>query len=481
MKIKDYVSFDIEQHRQLKQKGINIICLDHHSGDEISDSAIVINNQLCDYPNKSASGVCITWQFCRYIDKLLGTDFANDHIDLVALGLCGDNMSLLSYETKYLIDKGFLSENIKNPFIYNIWQKNKFKLGEHITNWGAAFYIAPFVNAVCRSGTQEEKELLFNSTLYWKAYEDIPSNKRGCKKDEKEMLFEQALRMCTNVKNRQTKTEIQALELLEKKIAENNMLGKHKVLLFTLKPEEIDKNIAGLVANRIMSKYQRPCCILFGKNYDNAPWENPVSTIYSGSARGYAGVNFKDICFQTGKIEDAKGHKNAFGLFIKKENIEDFLKITDSLLEKVSSKPIYYVDYIFNSKNINLQVIEDISNMDNLWGADIPESLVAVEKVKITKDNINIYRKKSNPLKIIKDNEIAIDKKESNTLKIIGDNINFIMFKAPEELCNKLENLEKTELYNIIGTCNMNEWNGVKTPQIFIKDMELINNIALYF
>lgn len=241
----DAGSFDIEQHRRLKQKGINIICLDHHSGDKISDSAIVINNQLCNYPNKFASGVCITWQFCRYIDKLLGTDFANDHLDLVALGLCGDNMSLLSYETKYLIDKGFLSENIKNPFIYNMWQKNKFKLGEHITNWGAAFYIAPFVNAVCRSGTQEEKELLFNSTLYWKAFEDIPSNKRGCKKDETEMLFEQALRMCTNVKNRQTKAEMQVLEFLEKKIIEGDMLNKHKVLLFTLEPEEIDKNVAG--------------------------------------------------------------------------------------------------------------------------------------------------------------------------------------------------------------------------------------------
>lgn len=212
-----------------------------------------------------------------------------------------------------------------------------------------------------------------------------------------------------------------------------------------------------------MGKYQRPCCILFGKDYDNAPWEDPVSTIYSGSMRGCPGMDFKDICFRSEKVEDVQGHSNAAGLFIKKENIEDFLNITDSLLEKVSSKPVYYVDYIFTEKNIILQAIEDISKMNKLWGADMPESLVAIEKVTVTKNNISVYRK------------------ESNTLKIAGDNVNFILFKAPEDLCNKLENLNKTELYNIVGTCHINEWNGTKTPQIFIKDIELINNIALYF
>src|SRR5699024_736353 len=105
-----------------------------------------------DYPNKQLSGVGVVWQFCRYIDSLMGKDNADSYLDLVALGNTADMMSLTSLETKHLINKGFEPDNIHNPFIYSIWQKNQFKLGSHITSWGAAFYIAPFVNAMVRSG-----------------------------------------------------------------------------------------------------------------------------------------------------------------------------------------------------------------------------------------------------------------------------------------------------------------------------------------
>jgi single-stranded-DNA-specific exonuclease len=53
------------------------------------------------------SGVGVTWQFCRYIDSILDTEYANDFLDLVALGNCGDMMSLKSFETRYLITEGF--------------------------------------------------------------------------------------------------------------------------------------------------------------------------------------------------------------------------------------------------------------------------------------------------------------------------------------------------------------------------------------
>lgn len=112
----DAGSNDIDYHRELKNDNTDVICLDHHECDIISDSAIVINNQMCDYPNKFLSGVGVTWQFCRYIDKLVGTSYADNYIDLVALGNCGDMMSLLSIETAHLIRKGFKPDNIKNPF-----------------------------------------------------------------------------------------------------------------------------------------------------------------------------------------------------------------------------------------------------------------------------------------------------------------------------------------------------------------------------
>ena len=289
--VPDAGSNDYEAHAQLKEQGKDIIILDHHLAEEVSQYAIVINNQLSDYPNKDLSGVGVVYQFCKYLDELQGTNLADYYLDLVALGNCGDMMSLTSIETKHLITKGFEPENVHNPYIYEMWQKNKFKLGDHITSIDAAFYIVPLINAVQRSGTIEEKELLFKAMLDFEAFEVVPSTKRGHAPGETERIVDQAVRMSNNVKNRQTREQDKAMEDLESMIEDNNLLN-HKVILFTLESGTIDRNIAGLIANKLANKYQRPCCVLF---------DTPEG--YQGSARGYemTGItNFKTICEQSG-------------------------------------------------------------------------------------------------------------------------------------------------------------------------------------
>lgn len=83
----DSSSNDYDQHMELLAQGIKTIILDHHLADHVSDYAITINNQLCDYPNKELSGVGVVWQFCRYLDSLLNVHHADQYLDLVALGL----------------------------------------------------------------------------------------------------------------------------------------------------------------------------------------------------------------------------------------------------------------------------------------------------------------------------------------------------------------------------------------------------------
>ena len=267
----DSSSNDYKYHCELYNKGIKTLVLDHHLAPKISDYAITINNQLSNYPNKELSGVGVTWQFCRYIDSILNVNYANNFLDLVALGNCGDMMSLRSFETRYLITKGFQKQNIKNPFIDYMIDKNSFPLSKadyisanpnmSCTSMGAAFFIVPFVNAITRSGTMEQKNLLFNSMLNHKAFEEVISNKRGHKLGQKEKLILQAIRTVTNVKNRQTRAEDAGLAMLEKMIEINHMLD-HKILLFLLEPGQIDPEIRGLIANKFMAKYQRPCCLL---------------------------------------------------------------------------------------------------------------------------------------------------------------------------------------------------------------------------
>ena len=83
----DSSSNDYTYHQELFKKGIGVLVLDHHLADQISKYAVIINNQLSNYPNKELSGVGVVWQFCRYIDNILNNNYADDFLDLVALGL----------------------------------------------------------------------------------------------------------------------------------------------------------------------------------------------------------------------------------------------------------------------------------------------------------------------------------------------------------------------------------------------------------
>ena len=504
----DSSSNDYEYHKLLKEDITDIIVLDHHEAEKISDNAFVINNQLSDYPNKNLSGVGVTWQFCRYIDSLMKKNFAEEYIDLVALGNCADMMDTRSIETKHIINKGFKQENLKNPFIYEMANKNHFKLGSgDLTFMGVAFYIAPFVNAMVRSGTQEEKYLLFKSMLKFEAFNQIPSNKRGHKLGEMERIVDQAIRTVTNVKNRQTRAQDAGMELLEGMIEKDNLL-ENKVLLFLLEPGQIDRNIAGLVANKLMAKYQRPCCVLtkvtekmieevrvfktdcftiVTDTNGNVTKENGgmVSNFitrtrvsYQGSARGYdkSGINnFKDICAAAPGVMYAEGHQSAFGLGIEcgyleeefgaevyGEYIYQFIEYTNEVLKDMVSEPMYYVDYIFTSDEMDTDAVIEIADMGSIWSSSVDEPLIAVQNLKITKGMLNFY--KENTIKITMSNDLVL-----------------MLFNTDRETYEKFYSEDGYIEINAVCRCNKNEWGGRTTAQLFIEEYEIIDSCAYIF
>lgn len=454
--VPDAGSNDIEYHKKYAALGTRIVILDHHEAELVPTPAIIINNQMSGYPNKALSGAGVTWQFCRYLDSLKDTEYAGKYLDLVALGLVADMMDLRSIETRHLVTQGFKSENIINPFISGMTEKNAFTIGSKLTPIGAAFYIAPFVNAMVRSGTAEEKELLFQSMLNFKANEKILSNKRGHKPGEMETLITQALRTVTNVKNRQTKTETTAMEGLEATIERDNLL-QHKVLLFLLSSKMIDKNVAGLIANRLMAKYQRPCCVLTKTIGIDEQGRQKIS--YQGSARGcgLAGINnFKDICENTGVVEYAQGHQNAFGLSLPESEISAFLAYTDNALKDISNEPVYYVDYLYYNADFAGRDVLDIAYLSDLWGQNVDEPYVAIQRLKVTKDMVVVYEKKDLTLKITLSNKVAL-----------------IMFKAPKELCEKLTQQTGYYTLDIVARAAANEYSGNVSPQLKIVDWEI--------
>lgn len=85
----DSSSSEYEIHKTLTERGIKVLVLDHHEAPFYSGYACVVNNQLCDYPTKSLSGVGVVYKLCQCIDSFLPEDqrHADDFLDLVAVGL----------------------------------------------------------------------------------------------------------------------------------------------------------------------------------------------------------------------------------------------------------------------------------------------------------------------------------------------------------------------------------------------------------
>jgi single-stranded-DNA-specific exonuclease len=452
--IPDAGSNDLPQIEQLYNEDRKIIITDHHIvEDGCSPYAITINSQIDDYPNKELTGAGVTWQVCRYLDSVNGTNYAEKLVDLVATGQIADMAQLSSTETRRIITKGLIPDNIINPYLFEMWQKNKFKLTDTPTDWGWTFYVCPMINAITRSGTIEEKTLIFESMLLFKAFEQIASNKRGHKPGEMERLVDQAVRTSTNVKNRQTRSEKAGMDKLESLIKENDML-KHKVLLFTINPSDIEPAIRGLVANKIMAKYQR-CCAVLSDDGENC----------AGSMRGcgLTGImDFKSICESSGVINWARGHENAAGLSIPTVNIEKFLEKTDKLLEGTAEEAIYRVDYIWDSEKVDSAKILDIADFDPYIGQGFPEPLVAIKNIHITKNDLTMMK--------------------SNTVKIMTRaGVPIICFSMPDEEYEKLYSENGEVVINLIGTANKNEWNGNVSAQILMKDYEIVNSCAYVF
>ena len=448
----DASSNEYEIHKKLREAGMDILIIDHHEATEVSPDACVINNQLCDYPNKSLSGVGMVYKFCCYLDQLLDVDHADKYLDLVALGMIADMMDLRYFETKHLIQLG--CENIRSPFIKMMMARNEYSIKGQLTPFTVGFYIAPYINAVARVGTQEETLLLAESMLEYRAYEQIPSTKRGCS-GQTESRVEQACRTANNVRNRQNKARDVSTEFVDKLIETNNLLDNKILVVQAPKANGLDTNITGLIGNQTSAKYQHPVLILNERNHDGEIW-------WEGSARGLSDselTNFKEFLINTGLVEYAEGHPNAFGVGIKDYNIQKFIEFTNEKLKDIDFRPIYWVDFIYKSDTLNPNTILTIGQYNYLWGQSLDKPKIAIEDINITPNNVQVMKGPS--------------------LKFTINGIEYIKFKAAEE---EIKLFQDNAIVNItiVGECDINTWGGVERPQIIIVDYEVNKAIKYY-
>lgn len=144
--------------------------------------------------------------------------------------------------------------------------------------------------------------------------------------------------------------------------------------------------------------------------------------------------------------------------------MNEFILKTDELLKNMPNEPIYYVDYIFEGCGVQPQPILDIAALEDLWGKDMDEPYIAIQKLNVSADMLTLMSPDKRP-----------------TLKItLPNRVSLIKFGSNEEEYNKLLSQGYITL-DIVGRCNKNEWNGNISAQILIEDYNIIGESKYYF
>lgn len=447
----------MEQMELELNRDTRVIILDHHDIEDVKliegSTAIIINVQNSHYPNKALTGAGVCYKFISAFEDLyIHGNQPNELLDLCALGNCGDMADYRELEIRGIIKEGF--SNITNPFLHELCKKHKYTLDKRngVNYLSMAFAAVPFINAITRSGTMEDKDMVFKAMLVQHAFDKVPSSKRG-EKGVEVYRYQEAVTVAERVKRNQDKLTQETVEILERKIAAEN-LDQNAIIVFCCEPDEVEANIAGLAANKIQAKYQHPTLVL-----RRSRQKDDKEDFYRGSARNYSHCpvqNMKDMCAATGIPEYCAGHQSAFGFSIAASRVEKFIKAANELYKDVDFTPRYWVDYIWTPRDLQSvsDIILTIGKLD-IYGQEIPESLVAIKNIPLSESNVTILGlAKGRP-----------------TLKITSGNIEIIKFGSSEEEYEEF--IQPNMTLTAVCKCGVNEWEGIITPQLLVEDYEL--------
>lgn len=453
--IADAGSNDLKACKELSELGLPIIILDHHEVNSENLYATVVNPQISkNYPNKYLSGTGVVYKFLKKIDDEQWENKADKYLDLVAMSIVSDSMDTRTFENRRLIELGF--SNIRNEFLKALLNKQEFSTKGEISITNFAFYINPIINAVVRSGTMEEKELMFKA--FCEQYDEFDYVKKD-KSTIKENIYDRVARLAVNAKARQTRIVDKAMEEVEKDIQENNR-NRNKIL-FCLANDNVEKTLSGLVAMKIAAKYNKPCVLLRDNKKD----------YFSGSIRNFNDsplTNLKGFLESLDSVAWLAGHPQSAGIGLSKRQLILTINRSNEKLKDFDFSKIFNIDFEFDNLNTSApstQFLKELHDFRFYVGQGISEPLLLLKNIQINSQQISIFGKGA----------------EKNIWKFpLTEEIDVIKFKCDETdyMLDKFGgsefNWDGVELkLDVICKVGKSDFNGESKYTLIVEDYEI--------
>jgi len=443
--VPDAGSNDVNESRRLKLRGIDVLILDHHEIEKQNRFALIVNPHLSPkYENKYLSGTGVVYKFLKALDEKFSENIADDFLDLVALSIISDSMSLKEYENKWLVDLGL--SFVRNGFFEQLILKQNYSLKGVVDIIGVQFYIVPLINAMIRAGSMEDQEKMFKAFAGKMEY--FPYKKRGADEEVQENIFEHVARLCVNVRNKQNREIEKAMDKLIPVIEEKGW-DKNKVMFVNV-GDQLDKNYTGLVAMKLASKYGKPCLLLRPNNDRSS---------YSGSGRNIECdiEDLKQTLSETGFFSWIMGHGNAFGVAIKKKDILPAIEHINEMLQDFDFSKTYLVDYVFEASDVTADMIFEMAQTKPFFGQGMDEMRIVINNLVVMPEDADVLGR------------------SGNTFKVTINDVTYLKFGCEEEELDALTFTENGAIINIVCKPSINEFNGEENAQCYIEEIEFVN------
>jgi len=411
----------IEEINLANELGIETIITDHHEqSEDLPNAYCVINPKRKDntYPFRGLAGVGVVFKLIQAISIRLSLDEKEylKYLDIVCIGTISDIVPLID-ENRVIAKLGLkLVEVTKNIGLRELINETGYKqIDSNIISFG----IAPRINACGRMGKQEEALKLFLTDNKEEAKLITQElNKYNAQRQEKErLIFEQA---------------IQELQ--------NSDLDKKNSIILT--GDNWHHGVIGIVASKITERFFKPT-ILIGFEGDEG----------KGSGRSVPGFDLHEALVKSSKyLKKYGGHEMAVGLSIYKKNLEEFKEFFEQIaIDENTSKiiPIIKIDYEIHKEDLKKEYVEQLKLLEP-FGEQNREPIVVYRNLKIA--SIRALTEGKHLKLMLKDDNEVID--------AIGFNLG-----------NLSEEYLIGDKVDVVGTLEINKYNGQEKIQINIKDM----------
>jgi single-stranded-DNA-specific exonuclease len=412
----------IQEAAIANELGMDLIITDHHEpGPDLPVALAIIHPKLPEsiYPFRELAGVGVAFKLAH---ALYGA--VPEHLlEIVAIGTIADLVSLKG-ENRLIVKKGL--EKLK--VTKNIGLRAILKLAgvdsQSISEETIGFTLAPRINAVGRLADADLAVQLILTDNPEEA-ENIATEMDALNKARQALV---------------TSITAEAIEEVEK----NYPTKTNKVLVIA--KEGWNAGVVGIVASRLVDKYYRPTIIL---NLD------PEKGQAKGSARSIAGFNlFKNLSTCADILPHFGGHPMAAGMTLNLENVGELRSRLNSLADEQLTDadfiPVTYLDEEVGLENVTLASLDEISLLAP-FGMDNPKPKVLINNVDIT--SIKKIGSDQNHLKVLVNGN--------------GANLDGVGFG----LGPLVDQISAASKISLIGELSINEWNNIRKPQIFIRDI----------